>query len=112
MMINFLSVYWRDILSALAIVVSIVLLVIKKKPVKVVDTIKEVICRLLPGLILDAERIYQVSGLGEAKAQYVLDLLVKVLKEFGYGDDVISQYLPFMADQLEAILSTPQKKVR
>lgn len=104
---DFISIYWREILDILAIVVSIVLLCIKKKPFKVVDTLSTVIIRLLPSLIREAE----ASGLkGQDKLKMVLDELQKLLKSLDYGDDVIAQYLPFAANQVEVILSTPQKK--
>lgn len=99
--------YWREILSAVALIVSIVLWIVRKKPVKVVDTIKEVIIRLLPALINGAE----ATGLtGKEKLKLVLDSLSKILIDFGYGDDVVNQYLPFAKEQVEVILSTPQKK--
>lgn len=107
---EFFVLYWREILCVLAIIVNIVLWFIRKKPVKVVDTLKEVICRVLPALINLAE--VQNGLKGDGKVQFVLDQLAKTLREFGYGDEVITQYLPFAVEQLEIILSTPQKKGR
>ena len=106
---EFLIENWRLLLEAACLIVSFVLFLVRKKPVKVLDTIKEFVVRLLPGLINAAE---MTTLSGADKKKYVLEELVKVLKEFGYCDEVITQYLPFASDQVEVILSTPQKKVR
>ena len=105
----FLRQYWREILEILALLLSIVICCVRKKPVKVVDTIKEVIIRVLPAFIIKAEAS---DKKGADKLYYVLDLVKGFLKEMSYGDDVISQYLPFAKEQVELILSTPQKKTR
>lgn len=107
MVIDFIKAYWREILEVLAILISIVICCIKKKPVKVVDTIKELILKVLPAYIINAE----ASGLtGVDKLELVLKYLHEFLREMGYGDDIISQYLPYAKAQVELILSTPQKK--
>lgn len=105
--IDFVKNYWFLILPGIEIICTIFVLVLRKKPVKVVDTLKEVIVRVLPSLICAAEK----TGLkGSDKLHLLLDELAKVLKELNYGDDVIAQYLPFATEQVELILSTPQKK--
>lgn len=105
--VNFIIVYWREILSVCSILASIIICCVRKKPVKIVDTLKEVIVRVLPSLICAAEN----TGLkGSDKLKFLLDELANVLKELHYGDDVIAQYLPFAKEQVELILSTPQKK--
>lgn len=107
-MIDFLREYWRELLSGAALIVTIVLYIVRKKPVKVVDTLKEIIVRVLPALINLAE---MQSGLtGEDKLNFVLNELTKALLEDGYGDEVIQSYLPFAKEQVELILSTPTKK--
>ena len=109
MILEFLNSYWREILEVVVLLTTIILWIIRKKPVKVVDTLKEVIVRVLPALINSAE----LSGLsGPDKLSLVVNNLAIVLKDLGYGDDLISQYLPFAKEQVELILSTPQKKVR
>lgn len=107
MILDFIKTYWREILEFVVILISIVICCIKKKPVKVVDTIKEVIVRVLPAFIIKAEAS---DKKGADKLLLVLDLVKGFLKEMSYGDDVISQYLPFAKEQVELILSTPQKK--
>lgn len=107
MILDFIKTYWREILEVLALLVSIVICCIRKKPVKVVDTIKEIIVRVLPAFIIKAEAS---DKKGADKLSLVLDLMKGFLKEMSYGDDVVSQYLPFIKEQVELILSTPQKK--
>lgn len=107
---NFIKENWQLILEVAVLVVSVVMFLVRKKPVKVVDSLKEVIVRILPALIVMAEN--QDGLKGSDKLKFVLDELKKVLTELGYSGDVLSQYLPFAAEQVEVILSTPQKKVR
>lgn len=107
---DFLIQNWKLILECAVLLVSVVMFLIRKKPVKVVDTLKEVIVRILPALIVLAEN--QEGLKGADKLHFVLDELKKVLTGLGYGDEILSQYLPFAAEQVEVILSTPQKKVR
>ena len=106
---QFILENWRLLLEACCVVASLVFCLIRKKPVKVVDTLREIILRLLPGLVNSAE---MTDLKGEAKLQYVLNELVKILRELGYSDEVIAPYLRYAQDQVEVILSTPQKKVR
>lgn len=105
--LDFIKLYYREIIEVVAILVSIVICCIRKKPVKVVDTIKEIIVRVLPAFIIQAEAS---DKKGADKLDLVLSLVTGFLKEMDYGDDVISQYLPFAKEQVELILATPQKK--
>lgn len=107
-MIDFLSQYWKQLLEVFALVLSVVFMLIRKKPVKVVDTLREVIVRVLPALINQAE--LQPGIKGEDKLAYVIAALTSILHDLNYGDEVIDQYLPFAKEQVELILSTPQKK--
>lgn len=100
---------WRLILEALLVLVSFIFMIVRKRPTKVIDTIQTLIVRLLPGLINQAEIDFG-SGNGSAKKNFVLDHLHELLLEFGYSDEVVSQYKTFASDQVEVILSTPKKK--
>lgn len=105
--LDFIKVYYREIIEVIAIIASVVICCIRKKPVKVVDTVKEIIVRVLPAFIVQAE----ASGKkGADKLELVLSLVKDFLKEMSYGDDVVSQYLDFTKEQVELILATPQKK--
>lgn len=107
MIIEFFRNYWREILEIGTICISILICCLKKRPVKVVDTIKELILKVLPAYVISAES----SGLkGADKLELVLNYLHEFLREMGYGDDIISQYLPYAKQQVELILTTPHKK--
>lgn len=105
--LDFIKNYYREIIEVVAILASIIICCIKKKPVKVVDTIKETILKVLPVLIAQAEAS---DKKGADKLELVLLSLQKILSGCGYGDDIIIQYLPFAREQVELILTTPQKK--
>lgn len=104
--IDFLKENWRFLLDAVVLVASVVILCIKKKPVKVIDTIKEYITRLLPYCICEAEK---TDLKRENKKVFALQVLYSLLKEFGY-EEVYDQYRSYAMEQIEIILSTPQKK--
>lgn len=106
---EFLIEYWRDILSIVVMLTTLVLWLVRKKPVKVIDTIKESILRLLPYCISEAEKLTGVTGAD--KKAFALDMISAYLKEFiSCGDDELKTYLQFASEQVEVILSTPQKK--
>lgn len=100
---QFFVTYWRDILSVMVLFASLVLWIVRKKPVQVVDTMKETIVRLLPYCILKAES----APKGE-KLSVCLALLKELLEQMGL--DLNSDYTKFASEQVEIILSTPQKK--
>lgn len=104
MMLEFLQNYWREIIDVAAIILSIVLLCIRKKPVQVVDTVKETILRLLPHCINSSESLPRGQKLSNCLA-----LLSTVLADLGI--DFSDDYRRFAAEQVEIILSTPQKKL-
>ena len=107
MILDFIKNYYREIIEVVAILASIVICCIKKKPIKVVDTLKELILSALPGFIVYAEH---TDKKGEDKKKLVVDLVLNFLRVKGYGDDTLTPYLPFIEDQIESILVTPQKK--
>ena len=100
---DFILNYWREILDVLAIVISIILLCIKKKPVQVVDTLKETIIRLLPYCINKAEGCPKGEKLAACLA-LLGELLSSMDLPFTETDK------KFATEQVEVILSTPQKK--
>ena len=95
------------VINICLVILSVVIMCIKKKPVKIVDTVKEVICRLLPAAINDVEG-KDLSG--ASKRQAALLLVFEALEDLGYV--VTPEVKEFASEQLEVILSTPQKKVR
>lgn len=106
-MIEFLKDNYKLIIDIVLVIVATVIMCIKKKPVKVVDSAKETVCLLLPGLINLAE----ASGLtGANKKTFVVQKLHECLLDLGYTSDCIEILEEFARDQVEVILSTPQKK--
>lgn len=100
---DFILSYWREILEVVAVLVSIIICCIKKRPVQVVDTLKETIIRLLPYCILKAES----APKGE-KLISCIEILKTTLRELGV--ELNDDYKAFALEQVEIILSTPQKK--
>lgn len=100
---EFILTYWKEILSLVGLAASIIICCIRKRPVKVVDSLNDLIIRLLPYCINKAES--QPKG---AKLGFALSTLSDLIKESGYEMD--ADHLKFAAEQVEIILSTPQKK--
>lgn len=104
--LDFIIQNWRLIVEIVFVLVALVLFICKKKPVKVLDTVKECISRLLPYVIKEAEK---TDLKGEDKMVFALQTLYALLKDFGY-EEVYNNYRDFAREQIELILSTPQKK--
>lgn len=108
MILDFIKTYWREILDVIALVIALVLFILKKKPIKVVDTIKQNICTWLPGVVCAAEN---TKLKGEAKMNFALDLLFNLFaSDYLTREEFDNKYLAFSKSQIEAILSTPKKK--
>ena len=97
---------WQWMVEVIAAIIALVLFIVRKKPVKVLDTVKECISRLLPYVIKEAEK---TDLKGEDKMVFALQTLYALLKDFGY-EEVYNNYRDFAREQIELILSTPQKK--
>ena len=106
--IEFIIENWRLIVEVVCAIIALVLFICRKKPVKVLDTVKECISRLLPYVIKEAEK---TDLKGEDKMVFALQTLYALLKDFGY-EEVYNNYRDFAREQIELILSTPQKKER
>lgn len=102
-MIKFIQENWRLILEIALVIVSTVIFIVRKRPVRVVDTVKETICRLLPYCITLAEK----APKGEKLSQCLI-LLSQLLSDMGI--ELNDDYKAFALEQVEIILSTPQKK--
>lgn len=109
---DFLIQYWRVTLYVVCALVSVVFFIVKKKPVKVVDTVRESIVRLLPYCINQAEKLEGASGAD--KKAFALSMLFSLLSNIVKvsGDVLKENYSDFAAEQVEVILTTPQKKAR
>lgn len=105
--LNWVVSHPEIITSAIGLIASIVICCIRKKPVKVVDTLREKILFKLPVVIDAAEKKFG-AGHGEEKLKFVIDYFTWEFSENGliFGDS----YKEFIKYSVEQILSTPQKK--
>lgn len=103
--LSFIQEYWK-IAVIFLIDLAILLVSIFRKRVKIVDSPKEFILRVLPGWINQAEQLYDD---GVHRKSFVLSIISSLLaKEFNIQD--FEPYLDFTSDAIEKILSCPQKK--
>lgn len=102
---------WQLVGSALYLILALVLLITKKKPIKVVDSVYHELFILVPVLIKEAEDKYPISGSGSSKLAYVLNGCTQFLKE-KYPNIDPDGYVDFIKGIVELILSTPVKKVQ
>lgn len=112
-MIDFLIAHWRIILSVVLLLVSFLLLLIRKRPKTFIDTfgcVKEAILERLPLLISLCER----PGNGSEKLDEVIVYCLQYIETEVIGrqmsDIERSYFTDFISKYVEAILMTPQKK--
>ena len=107
--LNFIITNKRLILEVVILIISVVVFILRKKPIKFTDSVKTELIYWLPSAIIQAEK----SGLkGEEKYVCCLEWLYKFmcLENSMLFDEFLQQYESFLGPQIEAILSTPQKK--
>lgn len=97
----------ETVASIVAALVSLIIWIVRKRPVKVVDTFKEKILAQLPIVIAKAEEEIG-PGNGEKKLQFVIDFFTWQFDQEGLK--LSDSYLKFIKMAVEQILSTPQKK--
>ena len=102
---DFILTYWKQILDILSILFCITFFVIKKRPVKVVNSVQDFLYKIIPCLINECEE----PGNGSSKKVKVIDFAVKALEEYFPNLDA-KVWIPFIGSLIEEFLSTPQKK--
>lgn len=109
--LDFLASYWKLIALAVLLILDLVLIVLnRRKPVKVFDSVHQVISAALPDLIKAAESSY-CSGHGSEKLSMVKELVFNYLRScYGMTTEEAMKYDDYIVKQVEAILSCPQKK--
>lgn len=110
-MIDFI-LQWKDIIVyAFLVVLALVqvFIVVFKKPVKTIDTLKETICAIVPKAINLAENGVIFDNSSDKKS-VARRLVLTYLHEQGFDDEIIIQHTNFVDDFIELVLSTPQKK--
>lgn len=103
---DFLKMYYKEILTSLSFIISVIILIVKRKPVfNEMDLIKEHVLEVLPSLIISVEK----DGNGVEKLNTVLSLVKEYLKKkFKFTNfDLIEG---FVKQSIENILETPSKK--
>lgn len=99
---------WKLVAFALCLCVELVIFLVRKKPVKVVDSIKEDLIPVIIGAINAAE-----TSVGDGHGDVKKDLVIKAVESFvneKYPEVDFKAYKEFVSLMLEIILSTPQKK--
>lgn len=104
---------WKLIVAVLLFLFSFILQCFRKKPVKVVDTIREAIAVICPYFIRMSEDKYG-RGHGEIKEAYASELIIEYIKkQFSLSDDAANGYVPFIRmvihdlfDKLKQVMNT------
>lgn len=107
--ILFIVENWRLLVECASVILALVLFILRKRPVKVFDSVKDTIWSILPSLINEAEKVFPESGKGVEKGQFVVGAVWKYLHDT-YAIDDFDFYTDFIKSAVEYILSTPQKK--
>ena len=107
-----LSFIWahKYVLAELVLLITVMLITIFKKKVKVSDVFTQVLL-VLPEFIVLAEREFTD---GPSKYSFVFNKCVELLMSLTHlkQEEVIDQYTVKIDSAIENMLSTPQKKVR
>lgn len=105
-LIQFIKSNYKLIAMGLFLILELILFLLKKRPKEKIN-IEELILKLLPYFIKEAEG-YLGQGKGNEKFNFVYDNLKSYISE-KYGLKV-DTYKKFISDAIESILETPQKK--
>lgn len=102
---DFILTYWKEIVSLLLVIASVVIAALKKKPViNEMDNIILKVLEKLPEFINSAENF---KG-ADVKKALVLESVKKFVKD-QFSVNLPDSYIESIGIMIEAILSTPQK---
>ena len=102
---DFIITYWREIVSTIAVIASIIIMAIKKRPViNEMDNIILKVLEKLPEFINSAENF---KG-ADVKKALVIESVKKFVKE-QFSVNLPDSYIESIGLMIESILSTPQK---
>lgn len=103
-LVHNLLIYIPVGISAISIIINLIILKIKKIPIK-----KVIKCiSLLPSIISNAEKVFPLSNEGENKHDLVRALFDELL--CSYGVERYSKYID-VDNLIEEVLKCPQKKL-
>lgn len=111
-MIDFIVKNWRLIVELVLLLASIVLLIVKKKPLKLVDSVKTMIISYLPEVINRVEAYCKQRGFSSKDKLRMAVFIIQdyLVSNFGLTESELPLYTDFIIGHIESILSTPQKK--
>ena len=102
---------WKLILEAVIFIASVVLLILKKKPVKVLDGTKDKLDEYIRSCILEAEEVWLEHGTGSEKKAFVVAKAIQYIHLLlGLDEKDAMTFKSYIADRVEYFLSTPSKK--
>lgn len=106
---DILKEYWKPIVGFIFFVVGFILQRTQKKPVKVVDTVREVIAVMAAYFIRIAEEKYG-AGNGEIKEAYATELIVEYIqKQFSLSADDAKAYIPLIHCDIKSLFNNLKK---
>lgn len=113
---SFILENWRLIFDFLSVICVTIFFFIKKKPIKIVDSVKTTIIAALPNIINRVEEYKDIFDPSrkldsKEKLQMALNCCYSILvDELGIREEDLCLYRSWLVDAIENILSTPQKK--
>lgn len=113
---DFIVENWRLIIDVLSLIIVTILFFIKKKPIKIVDSVKTTIISALPGIISKVENYKDVFDpnrkiTGEEKLHMAINACYSLMvDDLGINENDLCKYNSWLISTIEDILSTPQKK--
>lgn len=108
LIIDFITQYWREIVSCLILLISVLINLIKKRStLNVVDEIKRDILEILP----EMTKAVECAGHGQDKLNAVVLEVSKYIKK-KYNLKEVEVFTPYIIASIESILSAPTKKER
>lgn len=106
MLFDFIKDHYELIVSIVLVLVSLILQLLKKKPI--INKMAEIKARILEVLPLIIDSV-EVTGQGSTKKVLVLkEIQLLIAKEFKVFD--FDLFADFVSDAIENILACPQKK--
>ena len=98
-----LKEYWKIIVALILLLISFILRCVQKKPIKIVDSVREALAVLVPYFIRVAEDKIG-AGNGDKKKNYAIDLAIDhVKKTFNLTEEVAEGYRPFIGMLIQSI---------
>ena len=99
--VDFIVNNWSYISVGLVVIVNVLIILIKKRPVVLTDSLKQSILQLLPGIILGAEAIVG-SKHGAEKMDIVVETIEKWFDKNGF--EFTDTYKQFVIESTENII--------